>query len=186
MGAALQFLGGERRHPAFKRTRKGLAPDLVRDIRSLNVALADIAAKMTEALDEYNTQLLNVDGVGPVLGVRLIGRTCRASRFPNTDTFASYAGVAPIEVASGDHSRHRLSRSGDRQLNSAPHLVAVTQVRRTNSPGRRYFDKRIAEGKTRNEAIRCLKRRIASQVWRIMLADEKRRHHTTQVAIRAA
>ena len=56
----------------------------------------------------------------------------------------------------------------------------------TNSPGRRYFDKKIAEGKTRNEAIRCLKRRIASHVWRTMLADEKRRHYTTQVAIRAA
>ena len=141
---------------------------------------------MTAALDEYETHLLDVDGIGPVLGVRLIGRTGRASRFPNTDTFASYGGVAPIEVASGDHTRHRLSRSGDRQLNSALHLVVVTQARMTNSPGRRYFDKKTAEGKTRNEAIRCLKRKIASHVWRIMLADEKRRHCSTQVAIRAA
>jgi transposase len=183
---AAGLLGTIRPASPVERTRKGLARDLVRDIRSLDAALTDIAARMTEALDEYETHLLDVDGIGPVLGVRLIGRTGRASRFPNTDAFANYCGAAPIEIASGDHTRHRLSRSGDRQLNSALHLVAVTQVRMTNSPGRRYFDKKIAEGKTRNEVIRCLKRRIASHVWRIMLADEKRRHHTTQDAIRAA
>jgi transposase len=183
---AAGLLGTVRPASPVERTRKGLARDLVRDIRSLDVALSDIAARMTAALDEYETQLLDVDGVGPVLGVRLIGRTGRASRFPDTDAFANYCGVAPIEIASGDHTRHRLSRSGDRQLNSALHLVAVTQVRMTNSPGRRYFDKKIAEGKTRNEAIRCLKRRLASHVWRIMLADEKRHHHTAKALTSAA
>jgi transposase len=141
---------------------------------------------MTEALDEYGTTLLDVDRVGPVLGVRLIERTGRASRFPNTDAFAGSAGVAPIGVVSGEHTRHRLSRSGDRRLNSALHLVAVTQVRMTNSAGRRYFDNKIGEGKTGNEAMRCLKRRIASQAKRSMLADEKRRRHTAQPSARAA
>jgi transposase len=169
-----------------ERTRKELARDMVRDIRSLDTALADIASRMAEALDNRDTRLLEVDGVGPVLGVRLIGRTGRASRFPSADAYASYAGVAPVEIASGDHTRHRLSRSGDRQLNSALHLVAVTQIRMTNSAGRRYFDKKIAEGKTHKEAKRCLKRRIAASVWRIMLADEIRIHQTTHTQIRAA
>lgn len=62
--------------------------------------------------------------------------------------------------------RHRLSRSGDRQLNSAIHLVAVTQVRMRDSAGRHYFDAKLAEGKTRNEALRCLKRRLAAHLWR--------------------
>ena len=120
---------------AVERARKALAHDMVRDIRRLDSALTDIAARMTVVLDEYDTELLDVDGVGPVLGARLIGRTGRASRFPTPDAFANYTGVAPIEVASGEHTRHRLSRGGDRQLNSALHLVAVTQVRMTNSPG---------------------------------------------------
>jgi transposase len=106
--------------------------------------------------------------------VRLIGRTGAASRFASEHAFATYAGVAPIEIASGEHSRHRLSRGGDRRLNSASHLIAVAQVRMRNSVGRAYFDKKIAEGKTRNEAMRCLKRRLANDIWRMMIADEQR------------
>lgn len=184
--AATGLLRSVRPVTTVERTRKELARDIVRDIRSLDTALADIASRMVEALGSRDTRLLEVDGVGPVLGVRLIGRTGRASRFPNADAYANYAGVAPVEIASGDHTRHRLSRSGDRQLNSALHLVAVTQIRMTNSAGRRYFDKKIAEGKTPKEAKRCLKRRIAASVCRIMLADERRIHQTTHTQIRAA
>ncbi|MCD9624222.1 transposase [Rhabdothermincola salaria] len=121
---------------------------------------------MTAALEEHQSSLVEVDGIGPVLGVRIIGRTGRPSRFRSADAFASYAGVAPIEVTSGERVTRRLSRSGDRQLNSALHLVAVTQVRTRTSVGRPFFDRKIAEGKTRNEAMRCLKRRLAAHVWR--------------------
>jgi transposase len=130
---------------------------------------------MTAALEEHGSSLTEVDGIGPVLGVRLIGRTGPASRFRGADAFASYAGVAPIEVSSGERVTHRLSRSGDRQLNSALHLVAVTQVRMRSSAGRQSFDRKVAEGTTRNEAMRCLKRRIAGHLWRRMLADERAR-----------
>ncbi len=129
---------------------------------------------MTVALDEHGTQLREIDGIGAVTAVRLIGRTGIASRFASEHTFATYAGAAPIEIASGEQSRHRLSRAGDRRLNSAIHLIAVTQVRMRNSIGRAYFDKKIAEGKTRNEAMRCLKRRLANHIWRMMIADERR------------
>ena len=128
---------------------------------------------MTTALDDHGTRLRQIDGVGSVTAVRLIGRTGPASRFPTADAFATYAGVAPIEVASGERTRHRLSRSGDRRLNSAIHLIAVTQVRMPNSIGRAYYDTKIAEGKTRNEAMRCLKRRLANHIWRMMIADER-------------
>ena len=117
---------------------------------------------MSATLDEHGSRLRQVDGVGSVIAVRLIGRTGPASRFSTADAFATYAGVAPIEVASGERTRHRLSRSGDRQLNSAIHLIAVTQVGMRGSIGRRYFDTKIAEGKTRNEAMRCL----IGRVWR--------------------
>ena len=158
-------------------TRKALAWDLVREIRSIDTRLEAITAQMTEALRDYDSRLVDVDGIGPVLAVRLIGRCGRASRFPNADAFASYASVAPVEASSGERTVHRLSRSGDRKLNSALHLVAVTQVRMRNSAGRRYYDRKITEGKTHKAAMRCLKRKIASHVWRLMLADEKQTRH---------
>ncbi|MDE0171466.1 MAG: transposase [bacterium] len=160
-------------------TRKALAWDLVLEIRSIDTRLGAVTTQMTGALQDYPTQLLEVDGIGPVLAVRLIGRCGRASRFPNADAFANYAGVAPVEVSSGHRAVHRLSRSGDRKLNSALHLVALTQVRMRNSAGRRYYDRKINEGKTHKAAMRCLKRKIASRVWRLMLADG---HHRSSVA----
>ena len=156
-----------------ERTRKDLARDLVRELRAVDASLADIEARMTETLDDHGTRLREIDGVGAVTAVRLIGRTGIASRFASEHAFATYAGVAPIEIASGEHGRHRLSRAGDRRLNSAIHLIAVTQVRMRNSRGRAYFDKKIAEGKTRNEAMRCLKRRLANHIWRMMITDER-------------
>jgi transposase len=95
----------------------------------------------------------------------LIGRSGPPSRFPSSAAFAAYSGVAPVEVASGEHARHRLSRSGDRQLNSALHIVAVTQIRTAGSLGNIYYRTKIAEGKTDKEARRCLKRRLADRVW---------------------
>lgn len=167
-------------------TRKELARDLVRDLRSIDTSLADIEKRMTSALDDHGTRLREIDGVGAVTAVRLIGRTGRASRFKSEHAFATYSGVAPIEIASGEHSRHRLSRAGDRRLNSAIHLIAVTQVRMRNSVGRAYFDKKIMEGKTRNEAMRCLKRRLANHIWRMMVADERRQERPPQATEIAA
>jgi transposase len=172
--AAAAMLRCVRPASACERTRKELAQDLVRELRTVDASLADIEKRMAASLDDHGTQLRDIDGVGAITAVRLIGRTGRPSRFATADAFATYAGVAPIEVASGERTRHRLSRRGDRQLNSAIHLIAVTQVRMANSVGRKYFDKKIAEGKTRNEAMRCLKRRLANHLWRLMLADERR------------
>jgi len=162
--------------------RKELAQDLVRDLRSVDTSLTDIEKRMNAALDDHGTRLREIDGVGAVTAVRLIGRSGHASRFRSEHAFATYAGVAPIEIASGEHSRHRLSRAGDRRLNSAIHLIAVTQVRMRNSIGRAYFDKKVEEGKTRNEAMRCLKRRLANHIWRMMIADERRQERSPEEA----
>ena len=86
----------------------------------------------------------------------MLARIRRASRFATASAFASYAGVAPIEVASADRARHRLPRGGDRQLNLALHIVALTQVRMRGSTGRAYYETKLAAGKTHNEAMRCL------------------------------
>ena len=111
--------------------------------------------------------------MGPVVAAKLLGRSRHASRFATAASFASYCGVAPIEVASADRARHRLPRGGDRQLNLALHIIALTQVRMRRSTGRAYYDTKIASGKSRNEAMRCLKRRLADHVWRLMVRDER-------------
>jgi transposase len=103
---------------------------------------------------ETGTSLTGIDGVGPVLAGRFLARTRNPGRFPSRAAFACYADAATVEVASAGHGRHRLPRDGDRQLNLALHLVAVTQARMRNSAGRAYYDKKIGEGKTHNEAMR--------------------------------
>jgi transposase len=154
--------------------RKQIGRDLVAEIRQLDARLATLSTQMTQAIAEHGSRLTDVDGIGPVVATRLLGRTGRASRFPSSSAFASYAGVAPVEVASADRARHRLPRGGDRQLNLALHIAALTQVRMRSSAGHAYYDRKITEGKTHNEAMRCLKRRLADHVWRIMIADERR------------
>ena len=120
------------------------------------------------------TTLTEVVGVGPIMAGRLISRTGRASRFPTASAFANYAGAAPVEIASAEKSRHRLSRHGDRQLNSALHTIAITQIRTSGSRGNLYYRTKIVEGKTPREAARCLKRRLADHLWRVMITDERR------------
>ena len=102
---------------------------------------------MSKTLAEHGSRLLEVDGIGPVVAARLLGRTGRASRFPTSSAFANYAGVAPVEVASADRARHRLPRGGDRQLNLALHIAALTQVRMRDSLGRAYYDRKIARAR---------------------------------------
>ena len=104
--------------------------------------------------------------MGPILACELIGYTGDVRRFTTRDQYASYAGVAPVERSSGGRIFFRLSRRGNRQLNHAIHMVAICQIRQTNSECRIYFEKKVAEGKTKREAIRSLKRRVSNAVYR--------------------
>jgi transposase len=153
--------------------RKQLARDLVAEIRNADQRLKALTAQIANTVAATGSRLTEVDGIGPIIAGRLLGRTRRASRFATASAFASYAGVAPVKVASADRARHRLPRGGDRQLNHALHIVALTQVRMRGSSGRGYYDTKIAAGKTANEAMRCLKRRLADHVWRLMIRDER-------------
>ncbi|MFF4828495.1 IS110 family transposase [Streptomyces sp. NPDC001312] len=153
--------------------RKDIAGDLVAEIRKLDKQLTDNAARMQSLVEASGSALMDTPGIGPVMAARLIGRTRRAHRLPTSAAFANYAGAAPVETASADKARHRLSRSGDRQLNSVLHTIAVVQIRMPKSPGHAYYQRKLAEGKTPKEAKRCLKRRLADHVWRVMIADER-------------
>jgi transposase len=172
--AASTLLATVRTAGPVEAARKQLARDLITEIRDADQRLKTLTNTIAATVAEHGSQLPTVEGIGPVIAGRLLGRTRRASRFPHASAFANYAGVAPVEVASAQRARHRLPRGGDRQLNLALHLIARTQVRMPASQGRTYYDTKIAEGKTPNEALRCLKRRLADRVWRIMIADERR------------
>ncbi|MFC7657124.1 IS110 family transposase [Pseudonocardia benzenivorans] len=154
--------------------RVQLATDMIADLHAVDARLKANAAEMAKLVAQSGSTLTSTPGIGAVTAARLLGRTRRASRFPSSAAFASYTGTAPVEIASADRQRHRLSRFGDRQLNSALHTVAITQIRMTGSRGRAYYDTKIAAGKTAREAQRCLKRRLADHLWRTMIADERR------------
>ena len=171
---ASALLGSVRPRGEAERARKAVARDLIEQIRSLDTRLKSSCKAIAEQVETSGSTLSETVGIGPIIAGRIIARTGAPSRFPNSSSYANYVGAAPVEVASADHTRHRLSRTGDRQLNSALHTVAVTQIRMTGSRGNLYYLTKIAEGKTPREARRCLKRRLADHVWRTMTADERR------------
>jgi transposase len=171
---------------ATDRVRKELAKDLVADIKRYDTQLAANSHQMDLILDEHGTTLRDIPGIGPVLAARILGDTGRASRFPSAAAYANYTGTAPVEVASADSSRHRLSRYGNRSLNLALHTAAVVQIRMSHGAGRRYYDKKIAEGKSPRDAKRCLKRRLADLCWRTMIRDERHSRATCPESIETA
>ena len=103
----------------------------------------------------------------------MIGDVGDVARFASRDHFASYNGTAPIEVSSGNRKIHRLSLRGNRRLNHAIHMTAITQIRQAHSDGRAYYDRKIAEGKTHKEALRSLKRRISDAIYARLQADAR-------------
>ena len=112
-------------------------------------------------------------GIGPSGAARLLGDVGDIRRFASRAHFASWNGTAPIDASSGDNNRHRLSRAGNRRINRALHIMAIVQLRH-DTEGRRYYRRRLAEGKPPLEALRALKRRLSDVVYRQMLADAKR------------
>jgi transposase len=162
--AAAALLRSFRAKSPVDRMRVGLCRDLIADIRRLDGQLAANEKQMADALDEHGTRLREVDGIGAVTAALPIGRTGRPDRFPTAAAFANYNGSAPVQIASADTDRHRLSRYGDRQLNSVLDTVAVVQIRMRASAGRNYFEKKIAEGKKPAAARRALKRHLSDHV----------------------
>jgi len=114
-------------------------------------------------------------GCGPITAAMILSRVRNLDRFPDRDHFAAYNGTAPIEASSGEQRRHRLNPKGNRTLNRAIGIIAVCQIRHHNNPGRDYYDKKLAEGKTRREALRALKRQVSNVVWRHLVYDTERR-----------
>jgi transposase len=154
--------------------RRELAGALIEDLRRVDAQLRDTRKKLDTAVRASGTSLTGLFGIGPVTAAIIIGEVRDTSRFRNRDHFAAYNGTAPIEVSSGGRKVYRLSRRGNRRVNHAIHMAAVTQVRHQHSDGRAYYDKKLAEGKTRKEALRALKRQVSDAVFTRLRADAQR------------
>jgi transposase len=152
------------------RCRILIAREVIDDIHKLDQSLKTSKQRIAVAVQASGTSLTDIVGVGPIGAATIIGYTKDVSRFPTRGHYASYNATAPIEASSGGNTRHRLNPRGNRILNHAIHIAAVTQLRHDTN-GRIYFDKKIAEGKSSKEAIRALKRRISDAVYQRLIAD---------------
>ena len=153
--------------------RKHQAQDLLDDVIRLHHALAEVKARIIIAVAASKTSVTDVYGVGPLGAAIIIGHTADIARFASRDHFASYNGTAPIEASSGPTKRHRLNQRGNRQLNHAIHIAAITQIR-NDTPGRAYYQRKLDEGKSKKEALRALKRKISDAVYRQLVLDATR------------
>ncbi|MGK2874739.1 MAG: IS110 family transposase [Nocardioides sp.] len=152
------------------KTRRRVAAELIADLERVYARKKAADKELKELVAATGTSLLDLHGIGPSGAARLLVEIADITQFPNRDHFASWNGTAPIDASSGDNVRHRLSRAGNRQINRTLHIMATVQLR-NDTEGRRYYDRRRADGKTPMEAMRALKRRLSNIVYRAMLDD---------------
>jgi transposase len=173
-GQAARILDQAEPRGAAGMARWVLAEQFLTDLRRIDVQRRDVKKKLAAAVQASGTTVTEIFGVGPAVAAAVPGDVRDVSRFAGPDSFAAYNGTAPTEVSSGGRVVHRLSLRGNRRMNHAVHMAAVTQVRYQHSKGRAYYDKKIAEGKTSKEALRALKRQVSDALYKQMKADARR------------
>jgi transposase len=149
---------------ADKTVQVRIARELVGRCRSLTRTILALDRELQARIDNAAPALLALPGCGPLSAAKLLGEIGPIVRFDSDAQLARHAGVAPLEASSGKHQRHRLDRGGNRQLNCALHRIAITQAR-VHPPARAYLERKQSEGKSRREALRCLKRQLARTVY---------------------
>jgi hypothetical protein len=152
-----------------------LAAEFLDDLRRVDAQMHDTKQKLMVAVRASGTTTTEIfrRGASHRRHRDRLRRRCVPLRQPG-DHFAAYNGTAPIEVSSGNRKIYRLSRRGNRRLNHAIHMAAITQIRYRHSDGRAYYDRKLTEGKTHKEALRSLKRRISDAIFARLQADARR------------
>jgi transposase len=155
----------DRKLPAHPRVR--IAREQLARIRTLNREAEQLKAQLHQLVKAHRPRLLTETGCGPLVAAILIGRTAGAQQFRSDASFAQLAGTAPIPCSSGQRTQHRLNRGGDRQLNHALHIIAITRA--SHDPATKaYIARKLAEGQTTKGALRCLKRHLARRFHHIL------------------
>lgn len=147
-----------------------IAAEIVVHARQLSVRETELERDISVLVSRLAPTLLALVGVGALTAAKIVAETADITRFKSKDAYARHNGTAPLPVWSGNRERHRLSRTGNRQLNAAVHRIAITQMR-CHPDARAYLDRRMANRNTKTEALRALKRRLSDVVFRALLAD---------------
>ena len=150
--------------------RAELVRDRVDELAKLNHQIAAVTKRLAAKVVESGTTLTSLEGVGFVVAAKILGETGDPRRLRSQASFAMLNGTAPVEASSGATKRHRLNRGGNRQINFALHIIATAR-RRKHPETRAYLSRRLAEGKTMKEAMRCLKRHLSNVLYRQIMAD---------------
>jgi transposase len=151
-----------------------VAKATLKRINQLSREERELYSELTELVRAYSPQLVAEPGIGPLTAAVLVGHTAGAERFRSEACFARHAGTAPIPASSGKTIRHRLHRGGDRKLNRAIHIMALSRAK-LDPATRAYLERKHAEGKTKLEAIRCLKRQLARRIYHLLYTPQPSR-----------
>jgi transposase len=153
--------------------RRRAGYELLDEVRDADRQLRELHGRIVTAVRVADTTVTNVYGVGPIVAAYVIGYTGDITRFGSKAHYARYNASAPLNASSGPKPRHRLNNKGNRQLNHALHLAAVTQISH-DTAGRDYYQRKLAETGSKKAAIRALKRRISDNVYARLHADASR------------
>ena len=153
-----------------KSVRAELIRRNVRELRRVEAERKDVKATIEDAVAATGTSLTDEVGIGAILAARVLGEVGDVRNLRSKAAFARLSGTAPIPASSGKVTRHRLSRLGNRKLNFAIHYIAVTRCR-LDPDSRAFMAKKLGEGKSKKEAMRCLKRHLANRIYRVMMRD---------------
>ena len=140
------------------KTRKRLALEQLDELFIIDAKIKSINKELKLMVRASGSRLMDLPGIGPISAARILADVGDVARFADRNKFASWTGTAPIDASSGEQTRHRLSRAGNRKVNHMLHMAATTQVR-LDTEGRAYYRRKLAAGKSHLEAMRCLKRR---------------------------
>jgi len=172
-GQAKARLASVRPRDVAGKTRRRIAAEELAELVVIEKKTKAATKELTAMVLSSGSRLMDLPGVGPVVAARTLADVGDVTRFADRNRFASWTGTPPLEASSGEIVRHRLSRAGNRRMNHMIHIAAATQIR-LDTPGRAYYRRKIAAGKTRAEARRCLKRRISDALYRQLVADAQR------------
>lgn len=149
-----------------------LARALVERCRQLTEQIHVLDDELEPLVKHLAPALLDLCGCSTLNAAKILGETADVRRFRSRHAFARHNGTAPLPVWSSNHARHRLSRTGNRQLNTAIHRIAITQARH-HEPARQLLQRRRNGGKNKAESIRILKRRLSDVVYQALRADAR-------------
>jgi transposase len=153
--------------------RSELTRTRLEEVLELDDTIYALSKRIARKLEDSRTSLTGIRGVGVFVAAKILGEVGDVSRIRSQAAFASFAGTAPLQASSGQTKRHRMNRGGNRQLNNALHVIAKTQSRIVPE-AREFVGRKMQEGRSYKEALRCLQRHLANVVYRVLVEDARR------------